>query len=383
MIGSTPLYELEIWSKDGHRLADITGLARNRAFTLKRNDTWEASFELDIFDFERFAKAAGIHPRALLTPLQNDVLIKRAGQYWFGTQIATVTFNLTNDPSGINEGSTGRPGKQNFNPTISVACTGYLNLLKDRYVNASYTGAERCFVAGDIVNKAQAMANGSVGITLAASQYSTGVTDGSRIYTRQKAKDALQNLAALPDAPFDFDISYDKKFQTYQSLGSVRGDLQFTYGGSDSNVAGFYMDQDGSSLVNQVIALGDGFGPDQLVSDPIISGNQESQLNYFVRQGITQHNGDTIQDTLNKNAAADLALSKDLLQIPQFTVSGTQLMGVPFPIPGDRIPLTVIGHLLLDNIHGLYRVEKMVVTPDDNDTETVMFYSDNYNIGDS
>lgn len=380
--GSSRLYELELWTSSGVRMADISSLAQNRTYTLERNEAEELSFDLDMYAFEAFAAAMNTDPKVLITPYQTDVLVKRDGQYLFGVQVDDVIFNLTNDPATMTEGSMSN-GPDTFSPSVTITGHGYLNLFKDRYVTITYTGNERCFIAGDLITQAQAATNGDVGVTLAATQYSTGIDDTTRTYTRDNVKTSLQNLTTLVDGRFDFGFSFDKQFQCYGQIGSLRTDLQFTYGGPDSNVAGFYMERTATSLFNEIIGLGSGFGADQLVSDPATSGDVTSQLANYLRQDIKQYNSVVEQDTLDQDAAADLSLEKDLLEIPQITVTGKELENVPFLGVGDRIPIRSVGHPFLD-INGLYRIEKMTVTIDDNDFEnSIQLYFDNYAVTDS
>jgi hypothetical protein len=358
--GNTRTYELELWSSNGHRVADISNLAKSRSFTIPRNDAQDLSFTLDLFAFEEFAANMGIPAAELLMPYQMDVLLKRNGQYLFGTQIVSC-------PLDISESSY----------IITVRCRGYFDLVKDRYISQTYVQQEATSIAGDLFTQSQAKPNGDVGITLAPGQYETGVLR-DRTYTRDNVKRMIQNLTQLVDGRFDFDISYDKKFQTYAALGSNRTDLQFTFGGSASNIASLYLERSATKLYNHIDSLGSGFGPDQLISE---SDDAVSQINNFRRETITQHNSVTEQPTLDQHAATDLALSKDLLQIPQITITGAELRNKDFIQVGDRIPLKFVDHSYFSGNDGLYRVEKMTVSLDDNDFEkSIELYFDNFDL---
>jgi hypothetical protein len=63
-------------------------------------------------------------------------------------------------------------------------------------------------------------------------------------------------------------------------------------------------------------------------------------------------------------------LAKDILELPKITITGKELSGVPFLSVGDRIPLQVNDHTWLSSINGLYRIELMDVTIDENDFES-------------
>lgn len=369
-------YAFEIWGNNGVALADISAIAKNRNYTIKRNDAEELAFDIDLFKWEAFCASAGLHPRATLQPDQVDVKVKRNGEYLLGTHLKAAPINIGTDYT-MSVGS-GGGGAGTFNPTISCKCTGYLNLFADRYITASFTNQERVSVAGQLITATQAITYGSFGVTLAGGQANTGVTDIARSYQNSNIKDALQNLARLPDGKFDFAFGYDKRFYTYSQIGSARTDLAFAYGGPASNIIGLYDENSATGLYNQVIAIGSGNGQDALTStrtDPT------SALNNFLRQKVFQHPSDSYQDTLDKNAAADLAESKLALNLPQITISGKELEGVPFLSVGDRIPLSFVGHPYLAPLNGTYRIEQFTVDLDDNDFEqSIRIYFDNFDL---
>lgn len=370
-------YTIELWSATGVKVADISSHVHNRSYTIERNEAEQLTFDLDLYDWQNYCATAAIDPALVLTPYQSDVKVLRNGVYLFGTQIVAHTLNIGTDYTMSTGAASGGAGS--FNPTVSVTCTGYLNLFKDRYITATYSGQERCYVAGNLLTLAQAATNGSVGVTL-GTLYSTGVTDDTRTYSRDNVKTQLQNLTQLPDARFDFSFDSNRVFRTWQQIGSRRTDVSFTYGGAASNIIGLYLEQNASGLFNEVDGLGSGFGPDQLVST---QGDTASQLNNYLRQDIRQYNSVTIQDTLDKDAKGDLALEKDLLVIPQITISGKELVGLTsFLSVGDRIPLNFVGNPFLARLPGFYRLEKMVVSLDDNDFEQeIRLYFDNFAVG--
>lgn len=374
-LGSSQLYTLELWTSAGIRTGDISALAHNRSYTLERNEAELLTFDLDLYAFETYCTGIGIDPHTLLTPYASDVKVLRNGTYLFGTQVTAVVFNIGTDYT-MNTGSSGGSGPQTFDPTVTITCYGYLNLFKDRYLTLDYSQQDRTFIAGDLLTQTQAIANGSVGVTLNPANYITGVLS-DRTYAQQNIKTELQNLAALTDARFDFGFDYNKVFTTYAQIGSKRTDIQFTYGGPQSNIIGLYLERSAASLYNEIIGLGSGLGPDQLIS---IQDDVASQRSYYLRQDIKQYNSVVLQATLDQNAQADLALEKDLLEIPQVTISGKELENLDsFLSVGDRIPINIVGHTFLANLNGIYRIEKMVVNIDDNDFENdIELYFDNY-----
>jgi hypothetical protein len=271
--------------------------------------------------------------------------------------------------------SGGGGGISSFDHLITVSCQGYLDLFKDRYLTYSYSQQDASFIAGDMLGQAQTAPNGNVGVTLGTSNYLTGVLR-DRNYTRQNIKTELQNLTQLIDGRFDFAFDSNKVFNIYSQIGAKRSDIQFTFGGPQGNIIGLNTENSATSLYNEIIGLGSGFGADQIVST---QDDPSSQLNRYLRQDIKQYNSVVIQSTLDQNAQADLALEKDLLVMPQITISGKELQNIPFISVGDRIQVNAVGHSFLTNLNGYYRVEKMAVSLDDNDFESeIRLYLDNY-----
>ena len=368
-LGSSRVYELELWSTNGVRLGDISALARNKVFKLERNEAESLSFVVDLTDFENYCAQAGIDPRVVLSPYQTEIRVKRSGSYLFGTYVNSIVFNLPAAGSAATNSM--------LRQDVTINSTGFLNYFKDRYVSKSYTQTDAVAIATDLITSTQAQTNGSVGVTIASSPYLTGKLR-DRTFQRDNVKTKIQELTQLVDGRFDFAFSADKVFSTYAMQGSVRTDIALQFGGNGSNIASVYLERSALSLYNRVIGIGSGFGTDQLVSQ---QDDTVSQLNYKLREDIRQYNSVVLQATLDQNAAADLALRKDILEIPQISITTNELVGVPFLSVGDRVPISIVGHPWLVNINGQYRVERLICHIDDNDFESIELYFDNYALG--
>lgn len=353
-------YVIECWTSGGQRLADISRFAKNRKFTMQRNEAETLTFDVDVVAFEAHCKnkLGGINPGTLIRPYATDVKIKRNNTYLFGAQVVSVDFAFGTDSY-----------------TASITCTGYLNLFNDRYVTATYTQVERTTIATNIITLTQAQSYGSLGITL-GTQYMTGALS-DRTYQQDNVKLKLQQLAALSDSPFDMAISWDKVFTTYQQIGSLRSDVYFVYGGPLSNVAEFGMEQSALRLYNKVTGLSSGFGD---VTGTSLALDVPSAQNYLLRERYIQYNSVKVQSTLDENTLAYKELHKEILELPKMTVTGNELPD-NFLSVGDRIPLRVVGYKWLEHINALYRIEKLDVTLDDNDFESsVAITFDDYGV---
>jgi hypothetical protein len=367
--GNSRLYEFELWSQTGYRIADISALCQNREYTLQRNEAETIRFDIDVVAFEAYClnNLAGTDPKSLLSSYVTDVKVKRAGNYILGAQVVDISFSQSRDTATAGTASSGNQSAL----IATVTCTGYLNFFKDRYVTAAYLATERTTIASNITMLTQSQTNGSVGVTIGGSPYATGQLS-DRTYQLDNVKLKLQELATLSDSPFDFAFTPQKVFQTYSKIGARRSDITLVYGGPLGNVSAFSLDRSAINLYNKIYGLGSGFGASQLTST---QSDTTSQLNFYVREWIDQFNSVILQPTLDQNTIAALSVSKDILALPVVTITGKEIpinraTGVQnFINIGDRIPLKVVGHTMLNDINALYRVEKIEVTLDDNDFE--------------
>lgn len=347
-------YEIELWSKNGVLLADVSKLVRNFSFSLERNEAEQVEIQLDLNSYEDLCADIGASPTSILSPYQTDIKVKRNGEYLFGAHVGQVETVL---------GET--------SASISIRAFGYLNLLIDRYITASYTQNDAVDIAWDLIALTQAQTNGDLGISM-GTMVETVARD--RTYVRQNVKEAIVNLTKLVNGNFDFEFTADRVFNTYTAIGSNRSaDLEFIYPGNIKQVG---VPRDGLSLFNKIYGLGSGFGADQLTST---QSDNDSQLNYGVHEKIQTFNSVVEQDTLDQNTAGFLNLKKNILEIPQMTVNGEDFSLNQFGI-GDSVTVRIEQHPFLATIDGVYRIERIDVNVDENEAEDIRLYFDNLNI---
>jgi hypothetical protein len=350
-----PKYELELWV-NGVQVGDITKLAKNRSFTLTRNASEELNFSLNLKAFEAYCLSLGVAPLAILEDYVTDIRVKRNGNYLFGVQVVDQEFKL--DTSGI---------------TVDVKATGFLDLLKDRYVTKSYLGVERVAIAQDLIATTQAGdPSNNFGIVLGTSQYSTGLNDTQRNYSDQNVRDAIINLTNLSDGNFDFRFNYDRSFETFGKIGSDRPNTKFIY---PYNVTSGTIPRTAANLWNYIIGIGSGFGNEALRTE---TADGASRANYKTRQKIVTYSDISVLDTLDQNAYGYLQQVKNILLLPKLNVSGV-FANLDYLGVGDRIPFAVTGHTMLP-INETYRIEQLQVSLDDNDAESVSITVDNYSV---
>ncbi len=226
-------YEFELWVND-FQVGDISKLAQNRSFTLTRNGAEELYFLMNLSAFEDYCARLGAAPSSILEAYITDIRVKRNGTYLFGVQVNDMQYNL-------NQGEI----------NVEVRGTGFLDLLKDRYVTKSYNGYERVATTKDLIITTQSGdSSNDFGITFGPNQYETTIIDTERNYSDQNVRDAIINLTDLDDGNFDFRFNYDRSFETFQQIGIVRPDLKFTY---PYNVNNMTIPHTAQNLFNYII----------------------------------------------------------------------------------------------------------------------------------
>ncbi len=343
-------YEIELWI-NGVMVADISKLATSRSYTVKRNDSEELQFTLDVKAFEDHCVNAGRDPEATLVPYVTDVRVKRNGAYLFGTQVVDINYTF-------NEGGA----------SMVVKATGFLDLFASRLITKSYSAEEATEIARDMLDETQTV-YGDYGVINGPEQYNTGV-DRDRNYIDQNIKDALLNLTDLIDGNFDFAFTYDRKFNTYAMQGTYRPNLKLTY---PYNIKSISTPKTALNLYNYTIGLGSGFGEETVRSEV---SDVDSRLNYGTRMRQVTFNSVEDQTVLDQNTMAENAKTKDLLILPKLTVTG-DFLDLNTVWVGDRIPVEVQGHPSLP-LNDIYRIEQLSVTLDENDAEDIGLTVDNY-----
>lgn len=353
-ITPVPKYEFELWI-NGVQVGDITRLAKERKFTLRRNASETLNFNMDLRAFEDYCDQAGRLPAEMLAPYVTDIRVKRNGVYLFGCEVQEAPFEL-----GV-EGV-----------SISVRASGFLDLFKDRYITKVYTGEEATDIVRDGIAETQSGGpEDDFGVLPGVIQETTGVPR-DRAFVDQNVRDMIVNMTSLEDGNFDVKFNYDRTYEIFERQGSDRPSYKFTY---PYNITGGSIPNTALSLYNYIIGLGSGFGEETLRS---IATDAVSRLNYKTRQKIVQFNSNSDQTTLEENTAGLLPKVKDILLLPKFKVSGEfcdlNIIGV-----GDRVPMEVQGYKSIP-VNNTYRIEQIDVSLDENDAEDIDLTVDDYGL---
>lgn len=347
-------YDVELWSASGVRICEITDLVRNLYWSEERNEAEVLQFSMDLDAFEDYLEDdVKTDVLSNFREGQTEIKVKEDGEYLFGTQLYYAPIELN---------------KEDGSASIVVTAQGYLNFFNSRYPDPiiSYSGWDKVEIFYDLIRKNQAVPNGNYGVIIPTSgYYVTGeeVDRSYELYT-SSTKLNLQRLTTGVDGKFDFKILWDKTVMTYPQIGSPRSDFLIEYDRlkKRSTFDRATLSRGANNLFNQVIGIGSGFGADQLIS---IVDDPASQLEFKLRQLPVQFNEVKLQATLEENAQARLEKVKKLLRMPQVTLSGADLPATRIEI-GDILPLRFTGRKLIEDMTGLYRVERKEVKVDEN-----------------
>lgn len=345
-------YTVELWTKTGTAIADITPYVQDMYWTEERNEAETLQFSLDLDAFEAFMERAGVDVVSNFREGQTEIKVKENGDYLFGTQLYYAPINLNNDNSA----------------TINVQASGYLNFFKDRYPNPTigFTNKEAVELWYLLIDQAQAVTNGNYGIITRPSGYyvTDKMRDASYEQYTSSTKLNLQRLTNMVDGNFDFKILADKRAMTYASIGSPRTDFSINFDRRNfrSTLDSAILNRGANNLYNLVHGIGSGFGADQLITHKT---DAASGLEFGLREIPVQFNEVSLQNTLDENTQARLDKVKSLLRMPQLTLSGADMPAVRLEI-GDIIPLIMTGRRLLEDLTGYYRIERKEVHVDEN-----------------
>ncbi|QJU09931.1 hypothetical protein FBF26_01460 [Candidatus Saccharibacteria bacterium oral taxon 488] len=349
-------YKIEVYSKNGKCLGDIRHLAQGLKWTEQRNAAETVSFRMDLARYEEYVKKTGMRPYDFMDAGTTDIRIVRNGKDRIGAHLIKIDFS-PNDPS----------------VDIELSFTGYLNYFKDAYVDADYDKTRQGDIAWGVINQYQEKQDGDFGIRRGRFT-SLGKNPRQRHQKRANVKDFLVRLSNVIGGP-DFQFTPDKKFNTFDAMGSYRPDIKLIY---PENVAGFGFERSVDSLANYVIGIGSGNGDDAIVAtatDPF------SRQALYRREKIVTFSSVEREETLQENTNGVLEMLKDVRELPSFTLADGIIDLNDIGL-GDTIYAEMNGYVMFEHIRGFYRIEKIEVDVDENDAEEVKLTFDNLSVDD-
>ena len=201
------------------------------------------------------------------------------------------------------------------------------------------------------------------GVTLGvdeASEYQESTRQVS--YSLQNIKDALIDLTNNEDDNFDFEFTYDRKFNCYLTRGEEKLEQEVLYPG---NVESMTIGRSASNLANKVYHIGSGIGDERLqvgVSDTT------SRQTYGTHESIVTNSNVSLQSTLTSQAVGMLWDRKDPTNLPKAVIKDGSINPSNTKI-GDSLPVQVQMDEYLGTINDIYRVVNIRLSVDEEAVE--------------
>lgn len=360
MAGST--YSLELWTPNGQQIADLTSRAVSRRITQTRNDAETISWNMDLDEFERYAKEfLKGNPSEFIVPGITEVRVKRLGTYICGGKVTYANPRIAGSSA-----------------VYSIQADGFLNLWLDR-ISVGDSGDpllvdDRTFLATEPATMLSTLIQESQGL---GTDWDFGVTIGlvpatgtpvDKTYKQQEIKEGIQY--GNDQYNIDHEFTYNKVFNQYLAIGSMRPDAIFEYPGNILEIPSAPMDA--TTLENWILVRGSGSGTEAAAYS--IRQDSDSQHDYKVRQKSMNYSDVDEGDALDRHGDAQLAAYSRPFQIPQLVVDGNKAPYVTDYGIGDFVVIRQNRYETLNNINGFARVEKRIIDIDDNDRERVTLY---------
>lgn len=338
-----PEWTVVLYDLTGNPVMDISKFVR-LSLDLKLNDNSTLSFTIDLEQFEKLCAGIGATPRNLIYPAKTEVKVYRNGVALFGGIIATADSTLSEDTK-----------------SLDITADSYLQYFAKRFVSKTYTNTDRSQIAWDAINTVQSVTNGNLGVTQGtlATIFNSDLTCDFR-----DVKSIIQLYTYAQPSVYDFEITPDKVFNTYERLGSDKPEVVLAY---PENVVSMKIPRSSDTLYNKVIGLGSGIGDERIQS---IQEDADSQAIYRVQEYKTTFNSVIIQGTLDENTKGVLEQSRAVLVLPELSVRGSAL-DISSVFVGDSITVRTYDQTYNDDVNALLRIYGLTVNVDENISENI------------
>lgn len=342
MIGNWNAY---LYDKSGVFVAELPKESLRIEYVM--NNIWTAEVRVNYLIFQRWMEKQGTTVLNALTGGYRYVDIQRNGTTQFKGILSQPTLP--------------RSGQQR---SITLPFKSWLSYFTRRYTTYTYSSTDRGAIAWDMINRAQGVTYGNIGIT--AGTIDTTVSSAPT-YQRAEIAASIINMSAdkLPDG-FDFEITHNKALTVKSRLGSDKPEIVFDQSNIRSDSPTY---QVGLNLTNRVYAQGSGYGSDQLLEQRDASSIYQDK--WYLLEDVQNFSEDQDVATLQGHGDKVLALNQDARLYPLTIQVGTNNVEPDSYIIGDKVTVVIE-----DMINGLYRIRKKTYNVTDKDEYVDLeFYS--------
>ena len=379
----TTRYEVNLYLR-GALIGDCRTLAQNLTYTRKRTKLGADSIDFVLNDklFNEWCKARNYEIVDLLKPLALECRLVRNGVEVIGGFLATMPAYSPLQASA----------------NLSMHFDGYLNLLGGVYIRDTSTHLPLGTVTGNantlitnmitLANTISNDAGRSYGLTVDHSDTLASITHTFDNYKTVKdwICDRCDNTTGA--GPFDIYFHADKKYDIYSdtNFGDIITDWVANFptilnGTSATSINAPEI----SGFASAVMGLGAGdVSPIASENTALYSftSNSDAIMEYGYYENIYQESSVSVQDTLDKNIAANLALNSNPIWQPQITLHGKQV--APKPTGYNKIwigdIITISNTLDLTGMtNGQFRVNELKVDISVSNDETITPTLERYN----
>lgn len=347
---------VEIYDDSGNLIADVSDYAKRKKITFTRNSDPLINITFDASKLEELCINAHIDfYDNLLTKGVNELRIWRDDVVIASGQINYTS--LSTKDVGID---------------ITVSTDGWFNLLKDRYLlGATSYNQDAGQIAWDAINLSQnnpAYLNADL-----TNDADFGITQGviqssvvrERDYQDKNVKDLVVQLSEVNNG-FDFEITWDKKFNVYYpKMGIKRDDIVFSYPGNIQNIS---TDGDATEIYNELNIYGSGTGDNKVKAQVI---DRSSISKYKLRQNPRIYNDVINVDTLTEHGNGIKSYSANPSDILTITVDGRSNPEFGTYRLGDEVLIVTDNQMALKPLNNFWRIEQMILSVDEDNLETV------------
>lgn len=284
---SSDPYTVLVGTLQGDPIEEVP--AGNLQISFLLNQPGSCTFTLPLFH----AKATP----GLLAPGQRSILVYREGVLFWGGYLWGI--------DGTNEG-------------LRVFSEGWLSRLRKRLIteDVTYTAIDQLTIAWNLVNYAQTKA---AEYALGFQQGNTNISNVNRTVSylaneRAIVLDLLVELAGMANG-FDFEITPDRKFNTYYPYKGLSAGAVFELG---KNVSSISWQVDASSITNHLTGFGSGSNDDPLL---FVIEDIPSQTTYGPLEDIITYTDVVAPAILQALTAGALNVMKVIRDDPQVSVA--------------------------------------------------------------
>jgi len=278
--------EASVWTfriKDssGTLVANLVKIQK-RQIKLGLNKAGEAYFTYDLKDFYDLATTVNLTVKSLLGVGRNTLECVRNDEVIFAGQIVNANIKMDTETA-----------------TLEVKVMGWFWLLGFRFAgltsDKTYSSTDAGSIAWDLIDTTQNLTYGDLGITQGTIQTSINRT---LTYTRKNIKEAIEDLSGA-DNGFDFEITPTKVFNVYYPIKGIdrTSTVIFRYPGNI--IKSIEEVNDASNLANSVLAIGSGFGLQEI---NVQKDDISAQSVYTLKQRIKR-----VKDLNNAVVLGDIA----------------------------------------------------------------------------